>query len=246
MIGNVQELRRIEATKDRYSMYVPMKFWFCRNNGLALPLIALQYHDVRVTFKFNDAHHMINVAQGGSRSDVKFKDATLLIDYVYLDSEERKRFAQASHEYLIEQLQYTGEESVNTANDRFRLNFNHPCKALYWALKLGRYSSGHHVLCLDDDGNINKDKFAKTVWACSRAKLIKDPAKKQEFLIDLTGNPQDEIQTLAAELATASSNSKSLWEEILKHIDAQIVTVVGNEDIKASTVHSNIVLTKNT
>jgi hypothetical protein len=247
MIGNVTELRSLTETKDRYSMYVPMKFWFCRNNGLALPLIALQYHDVRVTFKFHDANRMVNVVAGKSRSDIKFKDATLLIDYVYLDSEERKRFAQASHEYLIEQLQYTGEESVNTANDRFRLNFNHPCKALYWALKLGKYNSGHHVLCLDDDGNINKDKFAKTVWACSRAGLIKDPAKKdkEEFLIDLTGNDENEIQTLVKELSTTSSNSKTLLEEILGKIDAQIVTVVGDQDLKASTLHSNIVLTKN-
>merc|ERR1712196_467220 len=61
-------------------------------------------------------------------------DATLLVDYIYLDSEERKRFAQASHEYLIEQLQYTGAEAVSGSTGKYRLNFNHPCKELVWAV----------------------------------------------------------------------------------------------------------------
>ncbi len=240
MIGNVSELRSITAKKSRYSMYVPMKFWFCRNNGLALPLIALQYHDVRVTFKFNDAHHMINVAQGGSRSDIKFKDATLLIDYVYLDSEERKRFAQASHEYLIEQLQYTGEESVNTANDRFRLNFNHPCKALYWALKLGKYSSNNSVICLDDKGEVNVERFAKVAWLVSR-KNVKDEGKGQ-FSIKLDGtNGGDEIQTL-----TEGGNLSKTWTDLLKKFEAQIVAVDGGSgEIKADAALNNVVITRN-
>merc|ERR1711968_154711 len=95
MLGNVSELRKYSTTKGRYTMYVPMQFWFCRNNGLALPLIALQYHDVRVTFKFRDVAECISQRAGKSRNDIKFKDAVLLIDYIYLDSEERKRFAQA-------------------------------------------------------------------------------------------------------------------------------------------------------
>lgn len=70
---------------------------------------------------------------------LKMSDASLFVDYVYLDSEERKKFAQAAHEYLIEQVQFTGEESVPNNSNKFRLNFNHPTKALYWAMKLGRY-----------------------------------------------------------------------------------------------------------
>jgi hypothetical protein len=180
MIGNTKELRKYSEKKPKYTMYVPMKFWFCRNNGLALPLIALQYHDVRVTFNFLDANQCISTAHNESRTDVRFKDATLLIDYVYLDSEERKRFAQASHEYLIEQLQYTGEESVNTQNDRFRLNFNHPCKALYWALKLGKYSSGENVVCLDDEGNVNSEYFAKVLFLASRANMSPEGCSSEE------------------------------------------------------------------
>ena len=53
----------------------------------------------------------------------------LWADYIYLDTDERRRFAQVSHEYLIEQLQYQTEGSANT---KYKLNFNHPVKELVW------------------------------------------------------------------------------------------------------------------
>ena len=74
------------------------------------------------------------------------QSASLFVDYVYLDTEERKRFAQAQHEYLIEQVQFTGTESINSLAQKFRLNFNHPCKALYWITQLGRYQSANPFL----------------------------------------------------------------------------------------------------
>ena len=109
-------------------LFVPLQFFCCRNPGLALPLIALQYHDVRVDIEFNTSD---NICETDSTASIN--NATLLVEYVYLDSEERKRFAQASHEYLIEQLQYSGEESAVIGNNKKRLNFNHPCKELVWA-----------------------------------------------------------------------------------------------------------------
>ena len=115
-------------------LFIPLQFFCCRNDGLALPLIALQYHDVRVEFEFADA---ATVGTATSSLD----DASLLVDYIYLDSEERKRFAQASHEYLIEQLQYTGAEAVSGSTGKYRLNFNHPCKELVWAVTDGANAS---------------------------------------------------------------------------------------------------------
>ncbi len=96
--------------------YVPLQFWFCRNPGLALPLIALQYHEVKLKVKWN------------SRVDALPTDAKLYVDYIYLDTDERRRFAQVSHEYLIEQLQYQSL-TTTTINE---LNFNHPVKELIW------------------------------------------------------------------------------------------------------------------
>jgi len=97
---------------------IPLQFWFCRNPGLALPLIALQYHEVKVILD-----HVI---------DTTFNDVThnkLWADYIYLDTDERRRFAQVSHEYLIEQVQEQSLEATTGAQD---LNFNHPVKELIW------------------------------------------------------------------------------------------------------------------
>ena len=133
MIGNTSSMTAINTeTKPETTLYIPLQFWFNRNNGLALPLIALQYHDVRMTLKFRDVKECVN---GSTTVVPSIKDSNLLIDYIYLDTEERKRFAQAQHEYLIEQLQFTGSESVPTTNNKYRLNFNHPSKFLTWAVR---------------------------------------------------------------------------------------------------------------
>jgi hypothetical protein len=142
MIGDTPELKNMSLTKPDTILYVPLQFWFNRNNGLALPLIALQYHDVRVTVYFREASGCVNHVGSVPPSNITanlMSDSHLLIDYVYLDSEERKRFAQASHEYLIEQLQFTGAEHFNADSNKFRLNFNHPSKYLVWAARLEKY-----------------------------------------------------------------------------------------------------------
>jgi len=100
-------------------------------------------------------------------------DSYLLIDYVYLDSEERKRFAQASHEYLIEQLQFTGSESLTAASNKYRLNFNHPGKYLVWAPHLERHNTRQSWVAYAFDGNWDaaRDRFAKVLYVASRAEL---------------------------------------------------------------------------
>ena len=104
---------------------VPLQFWFCRNPGLALPLIALQYHEVKLKLTFPALTEILPAAAtGASLSSVE-----VWADYIYLDTDERRRFAQVSHEYLIEQLQYQSESKGST----FTLNFNHPVKELVWA-----------------------------------------------------------------------------------------------------------------
>jgi len=109
-------------------LFVPLEFWFCRNVGLALPLIALQYHEVKINLNFES---MDKCKGEGQTDDLKTFGASLWVDYIFLDTDERRRFAQLSHEYLIEQLQFTGEEAV-AENVKSKLNFNHPCKELIW------------------------------------------------------------------------------------------------------------------
>jgi hypothetical protein len=103
------------ATADTGMLFIPLQFWFCRNPGLALPLIALQYHEVKIKLAFSAA-----LDTTGSTK--------LYVDYIYLDTDERRRFAQQSHEYLIEQVQYSNSSSSKS----HELNFNHPVKELIW------------------------------------------------------------------------------------------------------------------
>ena len=113
------------------SLYVPLEFWFCRNIGLALPLIGLQYHEVKVNIQFEEAGVLGSHSTEASSASVGTLSASLWVDYIYLDTDERRKFAQSSHEYLIEQLQFTGRES---ASNKIKLNFNHPVKELVWVV----------------------------------------------------------------------------------------------------------------
>jgi len=61
--------------------------------------------------------------------------ASLYVDYIFLDTDERRKMAQNPHEYLIEQLQFTGDESVGSSSNKIKLNFNHPCKELVWVVQ---------------------------------------------------------------------------------------------------------------
>jgi hypothetical protein len=150
------------------TLYVPFQFWYCRNPGLALPLIALQYHEVRINLDLrpideclwavdrlkNDLRDMNGsdpIKQGdtpdtsglsggcGKKVPTAYAQsivaASLYVDYVFLDTDERRRMAQNPHEYLIEQLQFTGDESVGSSSNKIKLNFNHPCKELIWVVQ---------------------------------------------------------------------------------------------------------------
>ena len=128
-------------------LYVPLQFWFNRNPGLALPLIALQYHEVRFNITLEDAVNLVEGA-GATGSQVAaaasalpaLTDMALYLDYVYLDVDERRRFAQESHEYLIDQLQYTGQQQITTSSARLDLTLNHPVKELVWVFQDARKS----------------------------------------------------------------------------------------------------------
>jgi len=131
MVGANPDLTDSYATGA--TLYVPLEFWFCRNPGLALPLIALQYHEVKINIQFEA---LANLIKAGT-STASISSASLWVDYVFLDTDERRRFAQLSHEYLIEQLQFTGSETVSSGANRVKLNFNHPVKELVWVLQRG-------------------------------------------------------------------------------------------------------------
>lgn len=143
-------------------IYVPLQFWFCRNPGLALPLVALQHHEVKINVEFRPIHQLVmlnvgdsiekglpkitnwNNSSSGHTTNIQESadlDASLWIDYVYLDTDERRRFAQVSHEYLIEQVQLrtdqvtTSRTNSSTSTQDIDLFFEHPVKELIWVAK---------------------------------------------------------------------------------------------------------------
>ena len=112
--------------------YAPLQFWFCRNPGLALPLIALQYHEVRINIQLAESLNNVTSIEAWG-------------DYIYLDTDERRRFAQISHEYLIEQTQFSnrlslGEYQITDSTSKQissieELRFNHPVKEIVWTIE---------------------------------------------------------------------------------------------------------------
>lgn len=152
MVGNSSDLTDLVTVESGGSskvvkgktLYIPLQFWFCRNPGLALPLIALQYHEVKINIELaalEDCYWAGNESSGTWSTNMSvavpssMKSCSLWVDYAYLDTEERRRMAQVSHEYLLEQLQFTGDESTSSTNYKVKMNFNHPCKEIVWVVQ---------------------------------------------------------------------------------------------------------------
>jgi hypothetical protein len=159
MVGNTPQLTSIwtagssSVTVPGKVLYIPLEFWWNRNPGLALPLIALQYHEVKLTFELADAKscywsgkvpvasaspaipYSTDLSTTAIAQIPSLVSCSLFVDFIYLDTDERRRFAQSAHEYLISQLQFTGDESTSQTNNRFKLSFNHPTKELIWVVQ---------------------------------------------------------------------------------------------------------------
>lgn len=208
MIGNISSLNNPSVYYGNYSkdtipsipsrrLYIPLPFWFCKNPGLAIPLIALQYNEIFIHIEFNELNSLFTVGnppispekifdedyiknfgnnsfsntlsvndnnynlrknlinEGYSKYDLFWRyvngttqnstiwnqNCYLDVNYIFLDEDERKKYAQINHEYLITQVQTSHfiinnlnqniKESVNTLN----LLFQHPVKELIWVLR---------------------------------------------------------------------------------------------------------------
>ena len=156
-----------DITNEGTTLYIPLEFWFCRNIGLALPLIALQYHEVKIKIEFENVNncmyrlHTDNTTIAPTSAKT-LSNVNLWVDYIFLDTDVRRKFAQLTHEYLIEQLQFTGGEAINANTPtRVKLNFNHPCKELVW---VGKYATNSNVnmwynYTMKSDGSIGTGAF---------------------------------------------------------------------------------------
>ena len=127
-------------------LFIPLQFWFCRDYGLSLPLISLQYHDVKINIELNQ--YIFDIHGNNINNSVQLIDFQLIIDYIFLDIEERTNFAERKHEYIIEQVQHNGSEYIElrppnengiqepvTYNHSFNLHMKHPMKEIIWVVK---------------------------------------------------------------------------------------------------------------
>jgi hypothetical protein len=176
MIGNVPSLTTFDRTvKPEYKLYIPLQFWFCKHNGLSIPLVALQYHDVALRLKLRKLEECAYMEEGQLIAVPEFvdqlylneivddlgKEVTVRIfaDYIYLESQERKRFSQASHEYMIEQLQIDEFRDVRFQRNKYLLDFQHPCKFIAWVVQKQSYreNSDGYNQCRWDNYSLNDD-----------------------------------------------------------------------------------------
>lgn len=246
MIGDVPELTAYlshdEApVRQEYVMYIPLKFWFNRHAGLALPLIALQYHEVRLNIEFANVETCYVANAHFKQNDSKqmsLKDVQLLVDYIYLDSEERRRFAQVGHEYLIEQLQFTGTESAQTQTNKYKLDFNHPTKELVWCLSNGNFINGKAFVNYTGIDNWNVPGQYGFTYESS-LKILKESM----CLLNAVVNSNDQSGNPCSVLDGENPPTEGTWEEFCPNTHGTTsngkITIWNNCDTKALWINTD-------
>ena len=186
-VGDVDAMTAYnDSSKPEYTLYIPLQFWFNRHYGLALPLIAIQYHEIYLHFDFEPTDKLlVRCPNFDSFDQVFILETGLVTDYVYLDFAERKRFAVIGHEYLIEQTQNAGDLTLEESPRRLILDFNFPTKEIIWAMRNGNYTTGKEFLCYS-----NKDDWTDEILRCSRSILFQSLIllKGPIYEIDPSGN----------------------------------------------------------
>ena len=153
---------RTDQSNTTGTYIVPINFWFTKDIGLALPLVALQYHDVTITLKLKKMDDLyISSTDIKPSNTLKIEKVNISLEYVYLDSKERKLFAQSNHEYLIKQTQYNLNNNIiaNQSHIKIPLIFNHPILELIFIVqrkdRVNKTTGGNDYFNFALDGNIN-------------------------------------------------------------------------------------------
>lgn len=203
MIGDVQVITEYNnRSKPEYVLYIPLKFWFNRYYGLALPMIGIHYHEVRLHIEFNKLENLIVTNSKFDRSklsDVLIYDVSVLVDYIYLDTDERHRFAYGMHEYLVEQVQTTEGNPITNLENKVRLYFNHPVKEIMWLVKNGNYNTNKRFLCYTD-----QDDWTTEIYRCSQ-QILRDSI----YLSDTKFNPGCKCDNSCNSSSSCDSSSNS-------------------------------------
>lgn len=209
MIANVPEMTVPEWGTPQYTLWIPLMFSICRWDGLAFPLVASQYHDARVEIEFQEVTKLVCGSAAGSvtSSNTSMISCSLFVDYVYLGQAERKMFASATHEYLIQQVQHSGTESLSSTNSKIRIDFNHPNLATIINVKQNKYLDGSKFL-----GYHPTDSNALREMATKRAVLAWATFNTGTGLYEVSGSTAlaNAINDAAVTLVDTSVNNVDL------------------------------------
>ena len=181
MIGDIDELTKFDCLiKPVYNLSIPLIFWFNRHIGLSLPIGVFKYQDVYLVIEINDFENLI-VTDHKMKYPSQNLISNLIIDYIFLDIEERDKFFKYQHEYLIEQVQTIDDHCIETEIDAVNLAFKHPIKELIWCVKNGNYISGKKFIYYDNNWKNYHIKLSKELLnSCSI--LLED--MKEATLVD--------------------------------------------------------------
>lgn len=157
LIGNVKELTEYNnKSKPQYELFIPINFWFCKkgNQGLSLPFVTIQYHDVYLNIEYSNIEQLVVTDCNFSNfEDIHIIQTSILTDYLYLDIAERKRFCKFDHDYLIEQLQQDIDNPIDREKLKLKLDFNRPIKELIWVAKDAKFTTNRQYMYYTHDKN---------------------------------------------------------------------------------------------
>jgi hypothetical protein len=244
MIGNVPSLKALTYSHDAYNLFIPLEFWTGKVSSSAFPICSLLNQNFQVSVKFRDAADCINyfgtTAPSNSELPV-INSGYLLVDYVYLETQERNLFINNNHDYLVEVVDRMSD-TLTAINTKINLTFNKPTKYMIWYAQLSKYTERSKFMswATDDDWEIARNEFAKLVWLVTRAGLD----------VSDINNPKINFGAGYVNIGTQPpivSNGNPLLQTLASKVSAVILfasTVSGNVIANATT--DNVALITNT
>lgn len=157
----------VDWAKEQQFLYVPISFWFTDDYAQALPLVGLYQHDVRIDFSFRVKSDLIVASDAlatyvvASETGGLISDMVLMVEYVFLENNERNYFARGSHKYMISQLQYLGMKSLGATDTTasFTVTFNHPTQELVWVFRKGSATTAKEWFAFQGYEPLQEDGF---------------------------------------------------------------------------------------
>lgn len=243
MIGNIPELKNFENEHDTYNLFIPLYFWFCKATNLSYPICSLVNQQFQIIVKLRNPIDTINY-MGLIEPDIYEQPSILhgylLVDYVYLENDERQLFKCNNHEYIIEQVQEM-TDVIQSNENKINLIFDHPCKYLIWFVNLNKYYERNQYLawCTDNNWETARELFAKLVWLATR-----------EGIAVVNNNPVILFNSTYVNIggvAPMICNGSTVLKRLASKVSAIILFAEGYCDttIMARAIPDNIILTSN-